>query len=112
MSQLGNPGKSKHAKYSVDTHFVLAVFDLDCAWHGTPPTYRIYVNDELFTERQWIWPSDFYLEQMLQIQAPAGKYVVRVEPVYPSQAEFSIRNNRVEHGPARWQKQHKIIIQP
>jgi hypothetical protein len=96
----------------VDTHFVLAVFDLDCTWHGTPPTYRIYVNNELFTEREWCQPSNFYLEQMLQIQAPAGEYVVQVEPVYPDQAEFSIRNNRIGYGPARWQEQHKLIIQP
>jgi len=96
----------------VDTHFVLAVFDLDCTWHSSPPTYRIYVNDELFTEREWRWPSNFYLEQLLQIQAPAGKYDVRVEPVYPSQAEFFIRNNRVDHGPAVWQEQNKLVVQP
>lgn len=96
----------------MNTHFVFAVFDLDCTWQGEPPVYRIYLNDELFTERKWIWPREYFLEQILQIQAPAGKYILQVVPVYPSQADFFIRNNRIEHGPARWQKQHKIIIQP
>ena len=48
--------------------FVRVVSDVYCTWEGLAPTYRVYVNDELFTERTWIWTQD-YLEEMLQIQA-------------------------------------------
>ncbi len=96
----------------MDAHYVRAVFDIDCNWHGRPPVYRVYVNDELFTEREWIWGTNVYVTQTLQMQAPSGKYTVRVEPVNSDHASISTRNHRIEYGPARWQKQHKIIIQP
>lgn len=107
MSLLGNPGKLNHAKYCVETHFVLAVFDLECDSSETSPVYRIYVNDELFTERKWQWSDEYYLEQVLQIQAPSGTYAVRVES---KQAKFTTRNHRIDHGPARWEEQ-EILIQ-
>lgn len=81
--------------------FVRAVFDLDCDWEGLPPNYRVYVNDELFTERSWIWTEN-YLEENLQIQAGPGRYTVKIEPVRPCLAEFRVSNYRVDHGPAHW----------
>ena len=81
--------------------FVKAWFDLDCKWEGLPPSYRVYVNDELFAERTWIW-TDCYLSEMLQISAPAGIYRVRVDPVGPSLAHFTTGNHRVEIGPGSW----------
>jgi hypothetical protein len=89
-------------KYSMsNTVFVKAVFDLDCEWEGLPPSYRVYVNDELFAERTWRW-NDSYLEEMLQIQAPPGLYEITLQPVPPTLARFQITNRRVEHGPGRW----------
>jgi len=96
----------------VNTYFIRAVFDIECQWVTTPPIYRIYVNDELFSEKEWRWSNNNYLEQLLQIQAPPGKYIVRVDTLNPNQARFTTSNHRIEYGPARWQKQHKIIIQP
>lgn len=93
-------------------YFVQAVFELDCKWSHDAPCYRIYVNDDLFTERTWQLENHLCLEQILQINAPAGKYVVRIESVGSTAAEFSTKNHRVELGPARWQKGHKIIIRP
>jgi hypothetical protein len=39
---------------------------------------------------------------MLQIQAPPGRYSVRLEPVGPNLAKFHVENHRIEHGRARW----------
>lgn len=91
------------------THFIRAVFDLDCDWEGLPPVYRIYVNDELFAEREWRW-IDHYLEEILQIQAPSGKYFVKVEPIGPQISKFKSSNHRIEHGPARWLDQTTLEI--
>lgn len=93
----------------MNAEFVRAVFDLDCDWEGLPPVYRIYVNDELFAEREWRW-TDCYLEEILQIQAAPGRYTVRLEPVGPQIARFHTTNHRVEHGPAVWQDSNILEI--
>jgi hypothetical protein len=67
--------------------------------------YRIFVNDELFAERTWVW-TDHYLTEMLQISAPPGDYHVTVQAVGPQLAQFTVTNHRVEHGPAEWVKKN------
>ena len=93
----------------MENKFVRAVFDLDCEWEGLTPTYRIYVNDELFAERTWVWTNE-YLIEMLQISAPPGVYQVRVEPVAPHLARFVADNHRVEYGPGRWIRTDSLEI--
>lgn len=83
----------------MQTEFVIAKCDVYCRWTGPYPRYRCYVNDELFTERTWIW-TDVYLEESFQIQAPVGKYTVRVELLDTEHASIKVRNVRVDHGPA------------
>ena len=86
----------------MNTKFVKVSFDIDCKWKGGPsPAYRVYVNDELFAERTWIW-RDHYLTEMLQISAEPGKYNIRVESVKPVGGKFKVRNHLVEHGAAQW----------
>ena len=85
----------------METKFVKAVFDLNCKWEGLLPVYRIYVNDELFVERTWSW-SDNYLTEMLQIQAPPGRYQIRLESVGPQLAKFWMSNHEIEYGSAIW----------
>ena len=79
--------------------FVRVLCDVHCEWEGFEPVYRVYVNDELFTERKWIW-HDSYLEELLQIEAEPGKYQIRHELVPPHSATLSVKNLRVELGPA------------
>lgn len=85
----------------METKFVKAVFDIDCDWAGLPPVYRVYVNDELFTERTWIW-TDNYLEEILQIQAVPGRYRIKLESVGPDLAKFTVGNHRIEYGSGQW----------
>ena len=92
----------------MSTVFVKAWFDLDCEWEGLPPIYRIYVNDELFAERTWIW-TDHSLSEMLQILAPPGRYELTVRPVGPNLAQFTATNYRVELGPAQWIKKGRVL---
>lgn len=80
--------------------FVRVLCDVDCDWEGLPPDYRVYVNDELFTERTWIWTNE-YLEEMLQIEAVPGNYTVRYELVPPCLAQLKISNIRVDFGPGK-----------
>lgn len=80
-------------------HFVRVLCDVHCDWEDKPPEYRVFVDNELFTERTFIW-QDSYLEELLQIEAPEGKYNIRYELVQPCQATLDVRNMRVELGPA------------
>ena len=86
----------------MNTKFIKVQFDIDCKWKkGPPPSYRVYVNDELFTERTWIW-HEHYLQEMLQISAEPGLYRVRVESVQPIGGKFKCKYHYVSHGSAQW----------
>jgi len=92
------------------TEFVMALTDVCCDWSGEPPRYRCYVNDELFTERTWIW-TDRYLEEQLQILARPGKYQIRYELVDVENATLTTNNYRITHGPAIVEQTGCITIQ-
>lgn len=78
--------------------FIRVLCDVNCEWAGTAPVYRIYVDDELFAERTWQW-TDVYLEEMLQIEAEPGEYVITYELATESDASIAVTNMRVDFGP-------------
>lgn len=82
----------------MDKKFVRVLADVHCDWEGLDPIYRLYVNDELFAERTWIW-CDSYLEENLQIEAEPGEYRIRYELVPPHLAQLKVENIRVDYGP-------------
>jgi hypothetical protein len=90
-------------------HFVRVLADVDCEWEGLNPIYRVYVNDELFAERTWRW-TDCYLEEVLQIEAEAGVYDLRWELVPPHLAQLTVKNIRVDFGPAKITEDNKLRI--
>jgi len=91
--------------------FVRVLADIDCTWEGLDPTYRVYVNDELFTERTWRW-TNCYLQENLQIEAEPGKYNLRWELVPPHLAQLQVCNVRVEHGEAEIANGNTLSIAP
>ena len=76
---------------------VVVCADVSVEWQGAPPNYRVYVGNEMFTERTWIWQEQ-YLEEMLVVNAPPGKYNLRWELVPPAQGTIEVKNVRIEHG--------------
>lgn len=80
--------------------FVEVLCDVDCEWSEKNPVYRVFVNGELFTERTWIW-RNFYLEEILQIYAPPGRYPLRFELIDPNLESLSVTNVRVKEGNAK-----------
>jgi hypothetical protein len=79
--------------------FVRILSNIDCEWEGLSPIYRLYVNNELFSERTWIW-TDSKLEENLQIEAELGDYTLRYELLTPNLASLKIGNLTVAHGSA------------
>lgn len=82
----------------MDKKFVKALLDLHCDNISPAPTYRVYVNDELFVERTYIW-DDRYPQEMLQILAEPGRYHIRVES---DDNRVYKKNTAILLGPAHW----------
>jgi hypothetical protein len=80
-------------------HNIQIQYDVHCEWHNTPPVYRLYVNNELFAERTYIW-QDQYLEEVVPIDAVAGDYVIRYELV--GAGTLTATNPQVNHGAAHF----------
>jgi hypothetical protein len=94
----------------MDTQFVRASFDVDCEWQGIPPVYRIYINEELMTERTWKW-TEHFLQEMLQLQLTPGDYNVRLEVLQPSLSKFTLTNHQITHGNAHWVQSDVLRVQ-
>ena len=92
------------------TEFILALTDINCDWSGEPPRYRCYVDNELFTERTWIWTEN-YLEEQLQILAEPGRYHIRYELVDTDNAKLTANNYRITLGPASVDQTGCITVQ-
>ena len=71
--------------------------DVYCTWSGTPPIYRLYINDELFAERKYIWQGG-YLTETFHVSAPPGEYCMRYEIVTPDPASISVKNFKIIYG--------------
>jgi hypothetical protein len=80
---------------------VIINFDLFCEWTKSPPTYRVYVNHEMVTERTYLWGDTEYLTERVTVSAPDGSYVIRVDNLGDPECVFKIRNLAVEAGDAR-----------
>lgn len=84
----------------MQTYFVRVECDVTAKVVAQPLRYRAYVNNELFTERTWIW-ENCYLEESFQIQAGPGIYPLRFETVDETNGRIKVRDYRVVTGPGR-----------
>ena len=89
--------------------FVRVLADVYCDWEGLAPNYRVYVNDELFAERTWVWTKE-YLEEMLQIEVLPGEYNIRFELVPPHLAQIEVKKILVDRGPGTMIDNHTLKV--
>jgi len=96
----------------MEEKFIRILFDLKVERlnNQEKPGYRLYINDELFTERNWRWPQTCIVEELLQIKAVPGKYKVKIKKSYPTKVRFNISNMRVDLGDARIIEDNTIEI--
>lgn len=56
--------------------------DIHCDAATSQPVYRVYVNQDLYTERTWIWPSyEIFIREHLVADLPPGLNQIRIEKV-------------------------------
>ena len=101
------------AKYLMQTKSVQVQCDVYCKWDGSDTRYRLYVNDELFTERSWIWGGkEYYLEEVITIEALPGQYEIKYELLEPTHSKLGIKNMRVTSGTATIHKNQTTLEIP
>ena len=65
--------------------------------------YRVYVNNDLITERDWNWDNSIFLLESVWINSdPNTNYTLRLDPVVyiSEQANFSINNFKITNSNA------------
>ena len=74
--------------------------DIHTAYIGKEvPRYRLFVNNELFSERCYKFESNIYLSEQLFIKNQPGEYKIHVESV--SDFKYKLRNLRCAYGTAK-----------
>lgn len=72
-------------------------FDLYCHWSQKEPAYRVYVDNDLITERTFIWPGfQNYVRETFAIAVKHGEHQLRVENLNPESAKFTVKRVRVD----------------
>ena len=93
-------GKKKQPEIVPGLYSVVVECDVTAKVDLHPLRYRVFVNEELFTERTWIW-SDCYLEESIPILAPAGIYPIQFQTVDQTNGRIKVRNFRITSGLGR-----------
>ena len=72
------------------------------------PSYRIYIDNDLLIERNWVWSGNQYISENLIVELEPGTsgHSLKLEPALlnPAQARFNIYNPTLNGRslPLRW----------
>ena len=57
--------------------------------------YRLYMNNDLLTERNWIWDTKTIIAENIWAELPPGDNVIKIQPILDppnSEAQFALRH--------------------
>jgi hypothetical protein len=91
-----------------ETRITVEVHALQPRWIDLEqPKYRIYINDDLMTERTWIWDQQTYVEETLWAELASGiTHTVKLELIKSNPfdlAQFGLQNLHIN---GRWKPDH------
>jgi hypothetical protein len=70
--------------------------DVYCTWENVAPSYRLYVDRDLITERTFSWSgSDTFINETIICDLPQGQHQIRLEPV-DANGTFMLKNITVD----------------
>lgn len=73
------------------------VIDVHCQYGGQSPRYRIYVDNDLITERSFTWESvKQYVEEHIIVNVHPGQHTIRIENVDPDLGIITAKNLRLD----------------
>jgi hypothetical protein len=53
--------------------------DVHAHWSEKPPVYRVFVDDNLLTERDFIWSGGTFIRENIIVNLEAGSHTVKIE---------------------------------
>lgn len=70
--------------------------DVYAGYSDSPPRYRVYVDSDLLTERDFIWPGNqTYIKENIVVTLEPGEHTVKIEQV-GSNGTITTRNITVD----------------
>lgn len=73
--------------------------DVYCTRSEGAPTYRVFVDGDLLTERSWVWPAyDVYIQEQIEVNVESGAHILEVKECN-CDAVFYIQNVTVNGSP-------------
>ena len=77
------------------TYFI--EFYLFCNWKDLPPTYRIFLDDELITERTYIWDNkEHVLQERIPVNLDTDKANLVIQQIGQKSGHFTIRHLKTD----------------
>lgn len=62
-----------------------------------PPTYRFYIDNEIMSERDFIWESEIYIQEQVSINLTTGQsHKITIENLTPDLGNFSINTLEID----------------
>ena len=67
--------------------------DILCEWQTEPQAYRLYIDNDLYTERTYIWRNPHqWVREILVAELPPGKHTIQIQPVNSKFPGFRLAN--------------------
>jgi len=80
--------------------------DVHASWGDAPPRYRVYVDQDLLTERDFIYPgSEIYITEHILVRLKPGGHVIKIEQINGD--NIRIKNIQVDGNPI---DSHEFVI--
>ena len=74
--------------------------DVYAHWGEVEPRYRVYVDNDLLTERDFIWPGhEIFIRENIVVRLEPGAHILRIEQVNTG-GSIEIRNITVDGEPS------------
>lgn len=80
---------------------VVISVDVYCQWVTTPFAYRLYIDEDLLTERTYIWNNtEQYIVEQIVVNLEPGIHSLKVEHVGSQINKFRTNNFKINNKPA------------
>jgi hypothetical protein len=90
---------------------VHVTFTLLCDWQGVPPVYRLYIDNELVTERTYRFKNtELTIEECIPLNIPAGPHYMHVVNVYPERGTFKVTDFKVNEKPRDYRERDSRFV--
>ena len=72
--------------------------DILCDWQTEPEAYRLYIDDDLYTERTYIWRNPHqWVREILVAELAPGKHTIKIQPVNSEFQGFKLSNFAIDN---------------